>query len=495
MRDPLVAGLNGYGVLALAAHWCSLWLGMYLVSRRPRYAASVLAGLAFIAVSTYLFEVALYNSPTSVAGIVTRAKWLAGAVMFGPPLLLHASVRVAQSRAAWMRWLTVLAYAFAAVVFVGGFFNNVFNNYGAVQVDAHGYTRGIPPGPFYWVMAVQLLATMVAALVVLSVVRRSRPTLSGRALRELRTAILGIAMIVFGLCLLSVVDSRIGSVSEIVVVPIPAVGAALIAFSVLAYSGRLDERLLWADFRASLLGMSIAMALFVTVCLLLGASGTVLAVLGWIVLLLVVLGDRVQTLADSFYPAWVRVARLGLRTAADYAGTLGRLDVDALSPEQASELIRILGVLSRVNSTPAEIVDRTAQKLLARSEYALVRIALGLSTEWTLEDGLSLPAIRKAALVSLPQRNRRALALWHLGYSDKEIAPVMGVTPNTVRSYREEGKKKLGLDTKRSIALYVHLAGFVDSDALPLLDSPKMVGEVPVTSAAEVEATSDSSLF
>lgn len=489
MSDPLIAGLNGYGVVALVAHWCSLWLGMYLVSRRPRYAASILAGLAFIAVSTYLFEVALYNSPTSVAGVVTRAKWLAGAVMFAPPLLLHACVCLTRSRAAWMRWLTALAYAYAVVVFVGGFFNNVFNNYSAVQLDANGYTPGIPPGRFYWVMAVQLLATVVAALVVLSVARRSRPTLSGGALRELRTLILGTFMIVFGLCLLSVVDSGIVVVSEIVVVPIPAVGAALIAFSVLAYSGRLDERLLWADFKVSLLGMSISMVLFVAVCLLLGASGTVMAVLGWIVLLLVVFGDRVQALADSFYPARVRVARLGLRTAADYAGTLGRLDVDALSPEQASELIRIVGALGFAGSTPAEIVDSAAQRLLARSEYAPVRAALGLPIEWAPEDGLSLPAIRKTALASLPQRDRRALGLWHLGYSDKEIAPAMGVTPNTVRSYREEGKKKLGLDTKRSIALYVHLAGFIDSDALPLLDSPKIAEKVPATLAADAEVT------
>jgi DNA-binding CsgD family transcriptional regulator len=145
--------------------------------------------------------------------------------------------------------------------------------------------------------------------------------------------------------------------------------------------------------------------------------------------------------------------------------------VDDLSPEQASELVRILGELNRAGSTSTEVVDYTAQRLLARSEYAPVRAALGLPAGWVREDGISLPEVWEAARSTLPQRNRRALALWHLGYSDKEIARVLSVTPNTARSYREEGKKKLGLDAKRSIALYVQLAGFVDSDALPLLES------------------------
>ena len=278
---------------------------------------------------------------------------------------------------------------------------------------------------------------------------------------------------------LAITDYWTDLISEIDLVPIAAIGAALIAVSILAYSGRLDGRLLWADFKASLLGATIAMGIFVGVGLLLGVPGHILAGLGWIVLLLVVLGDRVQALADSFYPARVRVARLGLRTAANYAGTLGRLDVDDLSPEQASELVRILGELNRAESTSMEVVDYTAQRLLARSEYAPVRVALGLPAGWVPEDGLSLPEVWEAAQSTLPLRDRRALALWHLGYSDKEIARVLSVTPNTARSYREEGKKKLGLDNKRSIALYVQLAGFVDSDALPLLE---------LSNAAEREA-------
>jgi DNA-binding CsgD family transcriptional regulator len=489
---PLVAGVNGFGVLALVAHWSSLWLGLYLVSRRPRFAASVLAGLALMVVSAYLLDVTFHNAPASAAGVVTRMEFLTGSAAFGPALLLHSCMRLTGTRAAWKGWLLGVVYALAAIVFVGGFFNNVINNFNSVVFDAHGYTAGLPPGRYYWVMSFKMVGTLALSLGILIAARRHLSASSEGMLRELNMLVVGTLLITADMCVLTVTSYWTGLIPEVVLAPIAAVGATLVAVSLLTYSGRFDGGLLWADFKASLLAASIAMALFLATAMLLGASAKIIAGLGWVVLLLAVLGDRVQTLGDVFYPAKVRAARLGLRRATNYAGTLGRVDVDALSPEQASALIRVLGELNRAGSTSAEVVDFTTRRLLARAEYAPVRAALGLSPEWTPNDGLSLPKIRQMALSTLPQRDRRALALWHLGYSDKEIARIIGITPNTARSYREEGKKKLGLDTKRSVALYVHLAGFVDSDALPLLESPPraQVLEPGERSATEARATS-----
>jgi hypothetical protein len=327
MNSPLVAGFNSYGLIGLFAHWLALWIGMYLVSRRPCFAATLLAGIAFIAASTYVLDVAFFNVPTSVVGVIARERWLANWVNFVPPLLLHSYVRLTDLRFTGRRWLLALAYVFAAVVFVGSLINNLFSNFEAVQLDSRGYAAGLLPGRFYWVMAFQILFTFACALLVLIIARRSKSASKKVSLRQLDALIAGTALVFLGVCLLALDDSLTVSVSESLFFPFLVVGALLIAVPLLACCGRLDGKLLWADFKASFLGAALASGLFVCLVLVIGASATVLAGVGWIVIAVMVFGDRVQSLADVFYPARVRATRRALRTAAAYAGTLGKIDV------------------------------------------------------------------------------------------------------------------------------------------------------------------------
>ena len=69
----------------------------------------------------------------------------------------------------------------------------------------------------------------------------------------------------------------------------------------------------------------------------------------------------------------------------------------------------------------------------------------------------------------LEPRERQALGLKYLGYSDKEMARLMGVKSGVPRSYLGAAKHKLGLPAGAPLQLFVYLAGLVESDALPLL--------------------------
>ena len=65
MNATIVAHLRVYELLTLTAQWLTLWLGLSLLSRRPRSAASTLAGAAFLVVSAYLLSVAFLLTPES----------------------------------------------------------------------------------------------------------------------------------------------------------------------------------------------------------------------------------------------------------------------------------------------------------------------------------------------------------------------------------------------------------------------------------------------
>ena len=74
-----------------------------------------------------------------------------------------------------------------------------------------------------------------------------------------------------------------------------------------------------------------------------------------------------------------------------------------------------------------------------------MRAALGLPDAWRPADGLSPREVRSAVTARLEPRERQALGLKYLGYSDKEMARLMGVKPNVPRSYLSAGKRKLGV--------------------------------------------------
>jgi DNA-binding CsgD family transcriptional regulator len=107
--------------------------------------------------------------------------------------------------------------------------------------------------------------------------------------------------------------------------------------------------------------------------------------------------------------------------------------------------------------------------LLAGDEFAPVRAALGLPPEWDSEHDLPRDGLRRQVTEVLRPRERQALGLKYLGYSDKQMAQLMGVKKGVPRSYFSEGTRKLGLSAGASLMLFVHFAGLVEHDALPLL--------------------------
>jgi DNA-binding CsgD family transcriptional regulator len=100
-----------------------------------------------------------------------------------------------------------------------------------------------------------------------------------------------------------------------------------------------------------------------------------------------------------------------------------------------------------------------------------VRRALGLTDGWRARDGIDRRAVSAVVAEQVEPRERQALGLKYLGYSDKEMARLMGVRPGVPRSYLSAGKRKLGISAGASTSLFVHFAGLVEDDALPLVDA------------------------
>ena len=121
--------------------------------------------------------------------------------------------------------------------------------------------------------------------------------------------------------------------------------------------------------------------------------------------------------------------------------------------------------------------------LLAGDEFASVRAALGLPPEWDPEDALPRDGVRRQVTNALRPRERQALGLRYLGYSDKQMAQLMGVKKGVPRSYLSEAKRKLGLSAGASLMLFVHFSGLVEHDAMPLL-APSAAEERPASSGA-----------
>ena len=71
--------------------------------------------------------------------------------------------------------------------------------------------------------------------------------------------------------------------------------------------------------------------------------------------------------------------------------------------------------------------------------------ALGLTATWEPADGLSAAAVTGSVAERLQPRERRAVGLKCLGYSDKQMARLMAVKTNVPRSYLGTAKHKLGL--------------------------------------------------
>ncbi len=472
MSAPFLADLDVYAFLALVSHWLVLWLGMYLVGRRPRSAASVLIGLAFLGGAAYLLEAAYYYVPTTVRGVGLREQWLAGWVIFAPPLFLHGFMLLTGFRPRWRTWALVFAYAFALVVFVGGFFSGVFNEFEDVVLDANGHLRNLPVGRYYWVMILQSMGTMVGALAVLVRARFVRPAPPKAVRRQLGLVKSGMVLVFVTAGMIYVNGVLSEPIPDAAVFPLGLVGTLMVAAPLVRYAGGLGGQLLRYDARSSLLATVVMLAAYVGAAILVGASVSAVAGTAWLVIVPPTLGADVRSLADrAFYGRAGRAARSGLRTAEAYAGTSQKMDLDAIRPGESGGVVDYLSEMDRVAvlSSGRGVVEADWLRLLAREEFAPAREALEIPADWSLGAPLSLDEIQQRMAAKLLPRERQALGLWYLGHSDKDMARLMGVKPNVPRSYLSEGKRKLGLSAGPALMLFVHFSGYVGADALPLL--------------------------
>lgn len=460
------------GLALLAGHWLALWLGLYLIGRRPRSGATVLAGLAYLALATYLSAAAILLAPERFPNELI---WV-GALCFtpfAPVLLLHAFLRLTGSGLPLERALLAALYAFAALIYVLSLDNALIYPWTAPESEAGVAVDGASGvGPLYPLMIVQTTGTLALGVVVLGRARRAVRRDGRRVPGQLTRLLVGAVLLLAGAALMFA-NVYLGSITGEGFLQVALLaGGVLVAGSVARYPGLVDGQLLHADLKASLLGSLLVMAAFVSLVLAVGAGLQVLIGMGWFVLAVFLLRDDLRELADrAFYGPGERAARKGLRTAAVFAGSGGSLDLTALSPDQTGELLEYLGSLDRAELGAARLEGAVDPRLvlLARGEFETVRRALGLPETWDVRDRLDRQAISAAAAERLEPRERQALGLKYLGYSDKEMAQLMGVRPGVPRSYLSAGKRKLRLPAGAATMLYVHCAGLVEHDALPLL--------------------------
>ena len=360
-------------------------------------------------------------------------------------LLLHAFLVLTGTRLPRQRLLLALAYATAIAITALTMWGTLFFAY-RIPAGAGRDARGVfVVGRFQFVQVLQALGIFALALIVLLRARRVAPA---TVRSQLTLMIVGSALLVFGGGLMFA-NLYLGSLPfESLLQVLPVLGGLLIAVPLVHYRGLLEGQLLRSDLKASLLAAVLLMSLFVLITAMVGMPSGRVAELGWFVLAAFVLGDELRGLADrAFFGAGQRAGRAGLRIAASYAGAPETLDFASLSPGQSAELIEYLGGLDRAGLAAARLEGPRAQRLelLAREEFAPVRDALGLPATWHPADGLPALAVTRRVAQRLEPRERQALGLKYLGYSDKQMAGLMGVKAGVPRSYLGAAKRKLGL--------------------------------------------------
>ena len=488
----IIGHLGVFELLTLTAQWLALWLGLSLLGRRPRSTANTLFAAAFLLVSAYLLSVAFLLTPESGRADIFWDRWLSNWAFFAPVLLLHAFLCLTGTRLPRQRLVLALLYVFAAAIVVMGISSPWFFTY-SIPPGAGPDAKGVfVAGRLQALQSLQALGTFALALVVLLRARRSGPA---AARSQLTLLTVGTALGVIGGALM-LVNAHVGSLRfESVPQSLAVLGGLLVAVSLVRYRGLLEGQLLRSHLKSSLLGAGLLMACYLALMAVGGASEQLIAGLGWFVLTVFVLSDDLLALADrAFYGAGSRAGRSVLRTVANYAGAPDSLDVASLSRGQSSEVVGYLSALDRAGLAAARLEGPRAQRLelLAREEFAPVRDALGLPATWEPADGLSAAAVTESVGERLQPRERQALGLKYLGYSDRQMAELMAVKANVPRSYLGAAKRKLGLSAGAPLMLFVYLSGLVESDALPLLASaptaavlPKEATRVPPSEASE----------
>ena len=475
-----LAGLGVAELLALLVQWSTLWLGLYLIGRTPRSRATTLTGAAIVVLAFYQLAVALtLLSPIPPASPATYAREIGAWIPFAPVLILHAVLYITGlSRRRWRPVLVALYVSAGAVaaLFLAGH-SLMYADVPAGPSAPPGWRLEIALGRFYPLFAAVTVAALALAFaVVVRAVWRAPAGASGRRPGRLLVAGTGALLAASVALLVNAWVSGVGSVDalarESALQPLMVAGALLTGLAVSRDPGLPESRLLRSDLKASLLGSTLVMV----ACLVLASAARVppdvLARYGWLVLVVFVLGDEVRRVADrAVFGAGRGAARAGLRTAAAYAGSAARLDVDGLSGEQRDAVIAYLSEMDRAALASARLEGTGDVRvgLLAREEFVAVRSALGLPPSWTPAEGIPVQVVRERVGAELEPRERQALGLKYLGYADKEMARLMGVRQGVPRSYLGEGKRKLGLPAGPSLMLFVHFAGLVETDAIALL--------------------------
>ena len=465
----------------LAAHWLFLWLGLYLLSNRPRSAPRVLLAGAFVALSTYFLSTAFLAAPQTVPGAGLWGTWLGGWIPFAPAFLVHAFLRLTGTRLPRQRLILALAYGAAALVYALSISDTLIWRYSAPLASATTNVNGsTAPGRLYWLYTAQTAATLVLALFVLVRARRARPRVAERVRPALDWLVFGTALMCAAATLLFALAFVQGGLwIESLLYPVLGLGAVLVAMPFTRYAGLIEGRLLRTDAVSSLLGAALLMTAFTAVVLAAGGSFRGLAGLGWFALAVFVFADDLRSLADrAFYRPSSRAARAGLRAAAAYAGSGSDLDGATLTASQARMVFGYLRGLDRAGAAAARLrgANDPWLALLGGDEFAPVRAALGLAPAWAPEQGLAREDVFRQVAARLEPRERQVLGLKYLGYSDKEMARLLGVKAGVPRSYLSEGKRKLGLAAGPPLMLFVHFSGLVGRDAVPLLAEARQAG-------------------
>jgi hypothetical protein len=467
LNATIVGHLTAAELVSLGAHWLTLWLGLTLLSRRPRTSATMLAGAAILVGSAYMLSVVFLLTPESGRADVFWDASLGNLTPFAPVLLMHAFLALTGVRLLRQRLVLWLLYLAAAGIVVLSFFGTLLFAYHVPPGAAKGV---FVVGPLEPLQVLQSIGTFSLGVFVLL---RARRVATSAVRGQLTLLAVGSALALLGLALMFA-DLYVASLPfETPLDALAVLGCFVMAVPFVRYRGLLEGQLLRSDLKSSLLSAALVMGLFLVITSLVGATSQWVAELGWLVLAVFVLGDELRALADrAFFGAGERAGRAGLRTVASYAGTDDALDLASLSPGQSAELVEYLGALDRADFARMRLEGPEAQRLalLAREEFAPVRSTLELPPDWSPVDGLSRSAVERRMKSVLEPRERQALGLRYLGYSDKEMARLMHVKPGVPRSYLSAAKHKLALPAGAPLQLFVHLTGLVESDALPLLE-------------------------
>ena len=455
-------------VLMVVWFWATLWLGLVLLSGVPRSRVSLLMGLTVVGISTYLLGSAVLGVCEDRSLFVLAVKWLGCWSCLPAALYLHAVLLLTGARFRGRSVLLLCAYGSGVVFFAASFSDRLI-------YDLSDVSRGpqtLVAGPWYPLLTAQITLVVAAALLVLEGARRGRRRAGFPGRRGDGLLVVGTATILAGVCLLLANALAGFPLVEAYLQPVLLLGLLLAGIPMGSHAGLVEGQLRRGDLRASFIGATIVMAVFSALVAALGGPVAVAIGMGWVVLVVYVASDRIRAAADrAVFGAGRHAASAGLRAAAGYAGSGAALDLEALAPGQDGAVLAYLGEVDRAALAAASLEGERDPRLglLGQERFAAVREALGLPAGWVPADGISPEAVRAAVAGTLRPRQRQALGLRYLGYSDKEMAALMDVRAGVPRSYLGDARQRLGLPAGAELTLFTHFAGLAEEDALPLL--------------------------